>query len=463
MAVAGGIDEADLAVINLFLRESKTYGQVLARITRVGQVAAAGDAGEGVSQTLRTGFGIHYMQHGGGDGKRRCQITGAGSGTEDMGAKLVRSIGYGLITGFDLFSRCAIPVRIIIIGNDGEVDGLIGRSDGSTRTRTATRIAHLDLETVAGGFRAIMVVGKQAQIGVGDGLPIAHCHTVVLEYAVGWQTGDLHGVGASRIVRVGDGEITARTTNDRDVFAYQLDAGFAFDQHDVTTDAGRLVDRGDIYSHGLQCEQTAGTVIDRDLERVGRRAQYLAAVVVIAQVGDVADREGGADGQFVAVELEYALARQCGQLENNLRLGVVQVGQAKVDLRDRAAGRTSTRSEGGVAAFGNAQTSGPTGGWRHHRSIVFGGDGDAAGKNGSTSVGVVDDRERQRVAVTGLRSTRIGVAQRSQPVLHRCGIAGERGGAQRTFGDTGRYRKAVSTSSGNGDVVADHFRSVFSH
>lgn len=30
-----------------------------------------------------------------------------------------------------------------------------------------------------------MVVGKQAQIGVGDGLPIAPCHTVVLEYAVG--------------------------------------------------------------------------------------------------------------------------------------------------------------------------------------------------------------------------------------------------------------------------------------
>lgn len=57
-----------------------------------------------------------------------------------------------MITGFDLFSRCTIPVRIIVIGNDGEVDGLIGRGDGSTRTLTATRIGHLDLEAVAGGF-----------------------------------------------------------------------------------------------------------------------------------------------------------------------------------------------------------------------------------------------------------------------------------------------------------------------
>ena len=404
MAVAGGIDEADLAGVDFSLREGEAHRQVLARITRVGQVAAAGDAGEGVSQTLRTGFGIHYMQHGGGDGKRRCQITGAGSGTEDMGAKLVRSIGYGLITGFDLFSRCAIPVRIIIIGNDGEVDGLIGRSDGSTRTRTATRIAHLDLETVAGGFRAIMVVGKQAQIGVGDGLPIAHCHTVVLEFAMGWQTGDLHGVGASRIVRVSDGEVTARTTNDRDVFAYQLDAGFAFNQHDATTDAGRLVYRGDVHGHGLVEQQGACTVVHSDLERVRGSARNLVAVVVIFQFADVTDGKSGVDGQLVAIELEHALARQARQFDDDLVLGVIQIGQAQVDLRDRAAGRTcaSTRSERDIAPLAHGQPP-STGIWRHHsRRVVLGGDGDGAGEIGDATTGGVGDGQREDFAVTGL-------------------------------------------------------------
>ena len=176
---------------------------------------------------------------------------------------------------------------------------MVGRGGRGGAGATAG-IGHLDLEAVAGGFAAVVVVGEQAQVGVGYGLPIAHRRTVVFQGAVCRQARDLHGVGA--VVGVGNGQAAARTANHRDGAAHQRHIGFALDQHDGAAGAGRLVARGDVHGHHLAGEDAARAIVHGDGEAVGGGGQHLRAVVLVGQLAEVADGKRGAGGELVAVE-----------------------------------------------------------------------------------------------------------------------------------------------------------------
>ena len=113
-----------------------------------------------------------------------------------------------------------------------------------------------------------MVVGELGQIRVGDGLAIGHGHTVVPQRTVAWQCGDLHR--AAGVVWVCDGEIATRCAYHRDGSAHKQHTRFAFDQGDAAAGRWDLVGGRDVYRHGLERQQAARAVIDRDLKGVCR-------------------------------------------------------------------------------------------------------------------------------------------------------------------------------------------------
>ena len=189
-----------------------------------------------------------------------------------------------------------------------------------------------------------MVVGEQRQVGIGDGLVCGHQRAVVPERAVRGQRGHLYR--AAVVVRVGHGQIATRTAQHRHGATHQHHTGFAFDQDDVAGNGGRLVDRGDVHGDSLQGEQAARAIVHRDLKRVGGGAWHLVAVVLVAEVADVAHSKGGADRHLVAVELEHALQRQGGDLDDDLVWRVVEIGQTQVDLLRWAAGHSRAGGNG---------------------------------------------------------------------------------------------------------------------
>ena len=343
VAVARIADVLDLPGVDVGLGEGETGRQVLARMIHVPQVtAAAGHFRQRVGQALGGRLGVPHLEHAVGDRQDRARVARSRIRPEHDGGKRSRAVWLG----------AAIPVRIVVVGDDGQADGLLGRRRG--RTRATAAIGHDDLEAVAGGFAAVVVVGEQSQVGVVDRLAQCHGRAVVPQRAMAGQAGDLHGMGG--IVRIGDAQVAARTTDDGHRAAHQPHTGFPLDQHDAATGAGGIVHGRDVHGDGLVGQQPARAIVHGDGEGIGGVAQDLAAVVLVDQVGDVADGEGGADGQLVAVEQQDALAGQAGQLDDDLGLGVVHIDQPQVDLADRAA-RGAVAGGGGeraAAAFDDA-------------------------------------------------------------------------------------------------------------
>ena len=310
-----------------------------------------------------------------------------------------------------------------------------------------------------------MVVGELAQIRIGDDLPWRNGNTVVLQRTVVRQIGDLHGVRALRIIGVADRQVAARTADHRQQPADQRHAVFALDQHYVAASAGRIVIWRDVDGHLLIGEQAAGAVVNGDQEGVGCGGQHLAAVVLVHQLVDVADREGGADGQLVAVQLQHALRRQAGDLDDDLIAGVVQVDQTEVDLVDRAthSAVAGTGREGHAATFLHRQAPGARRGGRQGWGVVFRGDGEVAGEGGRTAGGDVDYAQREPVAVAGFGDAAVAIGEAGQPRLYRSGISGEAGLTQGALGHARRHREHVAARTGNINAFADLAAGVFAN
>ena len=100
----------------------------------------------------------------------------------------------------------------------------------------------------------------------------------------------------------------------------------------------------------------------------------------VFQVAYVADGKGRANGQLIAVELDYTLPRLARELDDDLVGRVVDVGQTQIDLHYRAAHRAVARgsAERRVAPFDHAQAPQTTAGRGECGRVVLGRDVDDA-------------------------------------------------------------------------------------
>ena len=377
----------------------------------VGQVATCRDFRERVGQ-LRVGrIGIGDLQHRGRDG--------------DCGGRARRAWR-------GIRPKCHPGVggqyRVVVVGQHHQVDGFV--CTDRWRTGAAAGVGHADDEVVAAGFAAVMAVGKQRKVCAVDDLVGHNRHSAVEEGAIGRQR--LDGDRVHGVIRVGYHQVAARATNHRQCAADQSHVLLAFNQDDVAAGVGQLVDGGQVDGHRLVLHQAARAVVYGQDDAVSVASGDLAAIVLVRQARNLAQRKGGAYRQLVATEQKNALAGKStgSHLYDDLIGRVVHVGQPKVDLHHRASGDAGSRGrcKQNAAAFGRTQAAGLARcGWVQRGRVVLRRDGDRAGEVGDAPVGGVGDGQRKGVGVTGLRRAGVGVCQACDPALHRGAVAGKAG------------------------------------
>ncbi len=387
------------------------------------------DGGERVGEAAVRGVGVGHLEHRRGDGQAG---AGAGESLGDVGGEH----------------------RVVVVADDPDLDGgVLGQGDAGAAATVGD--AHVEAVGRAGGLAAIVAVGELAQVGHDEGAACAGAgdrYAIVFERAMGGQAGD--AVAEDGVVRVAARDGAAGRGHRRHQVGVggEADVLLAFEDGDRAGHAGRLVDRGDGHGDHLVGQQATGAVIDGDEEGVVGGCQHLVAIVGIAELGDLADGEGGADGQLVAGQLEHTLTRQAGDFDDDLVLGVVHVRQAQVDLGEAHRTHVGGGAEAGRAAFGYAQG----GAAREHRDVVGRGDGqvDRAVRRGAAVVG----RDGEIGGATGFRQTTeihavdggVDVAQGAAEADRARAVAGETDKP----GGAGEGQGAGGGTEGDGLVVA---------
>ena len=168
-----------------------------------------------------------------------------------------------------------------------------------------------------------MAVRKKREVGAGDALVDGYQRAVVFEGAVGRQR--LNSDSLAGVVWVRDHHATAIATNSRHGAATQGHGCLAFNQDDVAASSGCLIDRRDVHHDVLESDYSARPVIHSNLERVCGGGQHLISAVLVNQLVDATDGEGGPYGYFVAIEQQGALCRRCCQFDDDLRLAVIGI------------------------------------------------------------------------------------------------------------------------------------------
>ena len=142
---------------------------------------------------------------------------------------------------------------------------------------------------------------------------------------MGGQTGDLHAVSTSAVIGISDCQIATWASDDGHCATYQGHGCLAFNQDDVAASSGCLIDRRDVHHDVLESDYSARPVIHSNLERVCGGGQHLISAVLVNQLVDATDGEGGSYGYFVAIEQQGALCRRCCQFDDDLRLAVIGI------------------------------------------------------------------------------------------------------------------------------------------
>ena len=301
-----------------------------------------------------------------------------------------------------------------------------------------------------------MAVRKKREVGAGDDLVDGYRRAVVLEGAVGRQR--LHSDGLAGVVWVRDHHATAIATNSRHGAANQAHILLALNHDDAAGRIGHLIDRREVDGDCLAGHQTTRTVVDGEDDAVGIAIGYLVTVVHVREIGDIAERDGGTDRQLIAAQFEHAFGRSPARryLDDDLVGAVVRVRQSQIHLTHRATSYATTRgcNEKDTATFCCTQPTWGTNAGRTHRGgVVLRRNGEGASEVFNARAGVVCHLQGEGICITRFGSTRVGIGQPSDPVLHGEHVTRECRRAQGAFANGGHHSQCIGASACDADQV----------